>query len=146
MDIDTTEANDPYCLRPGEAEALMAGAPWRRLLVMGDSIAAGNGDPVNGYVDRSWADRLAASLGSVGRAPAYLNLGHIGARAAEVRERQLERALALIDEYRPLGIRHSAESGGRTAVGATMCVVGGTRGGDMLMHADTPARPGKHRR
>lgn len=92
-DTHPSEANDPYCLRPGEAKALLAGAPWRRLLVMGDSVAAGTGDPVRGYLDRSWAERLAAALGPAGR-PAYLNLGHPGARAAEVRAGQLDRALA----------------------------------------------------
>ena len=42
MDLYTTEANDPYCLGPDRAGALLAGAPWRRLLVMGDSIAGGD--------------------------------------------------------------------------------------------------------
>jgi lysophospholipase L1-like esterase len=88
-----TEANDPYCLGLGEAEKLLAGARWQRLLVMGDSIAAGNGDPVDGYLDRSWADRLAAALGLAGQT-AYLNLGHVGAHAAEIRQWQLARALA----------------------------------------------------
>ncbi len=94
MDTDTTEANDPYCLGGGEAEALLAGAPWRRLVVMGDSVAAGIGEPVDGYLDRSWADRLVAAVGRTGRPPAYLNLGRVGARAAEAREAQLDQALA----------------------------------------------------
>jgi lysophospholipase L1-like esterase len=94
MNTRMTEANDPFCLGPGEAETLLAGAPWRRLLVMGDSIAAGNGDPIEGYLDRSWADRLAAALSRAARLDAYLNLGHVGARAGEVREGQLDRALA----------------------------------------------------
>ena len=64
--------------------------PFRRLLVMGDSIAAGAGDPVDGYPDRSWADQLASALGGV----AYLNLGHHGARAGEIRANQLGTALA----------------------------------------------------
>jgi hypothetical protein len=61
----SNEANDTYCLGPDEAGALLAGAPWRRLLVMGDSIAAGIGDPVQGYLDFGWADRLAAALARV---------------------------------------------------------------------------------
>lgn len=88
MNIRLTEANDPYCL--ADDEATLAGAAWRRLLVMGDSIAAGTGDPVDGYVDRSWADRLAAALGPL----AYLNLGHPGALAEDVRAGQLDRAVA----------------------------------------------------
>jgi lysophospholipase L1-like esterase len=89
-----TEMTDPYCLGPGEADGLLGDAPWRRLLVMGDSVAAGLGDPVPGYEDRSWADRLAAILAPAGTPTAYLNLGHIGARAAEIRAAQLTRALA----------------------------------------------------
>jgi lysophospholipase L1-like esterase len=99
--MDMTKTNDPYGLGPGETEALLAAAPWRRLVVMGDSIAAGLGDPVAGYLDASWADRLAAGLPAGdgnrtgnGIGPAYLNLGTIGARAAEVRDAQLGPALA----------------------------------------------------
>jgi lysophospholipase L1-like esterase len=89
MDSYITEANDTYCLAAEDARALLADAPWRRLLVMGDSIAAGIGGPVDGYLDRGWADRLAAAL-----AAAYLNVGRVGARAIEVREGQLDEALA----------------------------------------------------
>lgn len=63
---------------------------FQRLLVMGDSIAVGTGDPVPGYPDRSWADQLVSAL----RPRAYLNLGHYGARAAEIRAGQLGPALA----------------------------------------------------
>ena len=96
MDLDTSEANDAHCLGRDQADALLAGAPWRRLLVMGDSIAVGVGDPVAGYADLSWADRLAAALGRVagGGPPATMNLGRVGARVAEVRSGQLDAALA----------------------------------------------------
>lgn len=83
------EVNDPYCLGPDETGSLLAGARWRRLAVLGDSIAAGVGDRVDGYQDRAWADRLAAALGVV-----HLNSGRIGAHVAEVREGQLNQALA----------------------------------------------------
>jgi lysophospholipase L1-like esterase len=56
---------------------------------MGDSIAAGVGDPVPGYVDLPWADQLAGALGC-----RYLNLGRHGARASEARAGQLVPALA----------------------------------------------------
>jgi lysophospholipase L1-like esterase len=88
-----SEAQDPYCLEPGEADALLDGAPWRRLLVLGDSIAIHPGDPVDGYPNRTWPARLTAAL----RPAAYLNLGVAGARVAEVRAGQLDRAL----EFRP---------------------------------------------
>src|SRR4051812_25761969 len=41
-----SELDDPYCLDPAAARTLLDGAPWRRLLVLGDSIAAHPGDPV----------------------------------------------------------------------------------------------------
>jgi lysophospholipase L1-like esterase len=89
MATSAIEWNDPYCLGPDEAATLLAGAPWRRLLVMGDSIAAGIGDPVDGYADQAWADRLAAGLGAD-----YLNLGRPGAQVTDVRAGQLDHALA----------------------------------------------------
>ena len=71
-------------------DELLDNAPWRRLLVLGDSIAVHPGDPVDGYDNRTWAARLAAAL----RPGAYLNLGVPGARVAEIRAGQLEPALA----------------------------------------------------
>lgn len=57
---------------------------------MGDSIAVGTGDPVAGYPDRPWAEQLVSAL----QPEAYLNLGHYGARAAQIRAGQLAPALA----------------------------------------------------
>ena len=91
-DHTTSEQRDPHCLAPGAAPALLAGTPWRRLLVMGDSIAAGDGDPVPGYADRSWAHRLADALRQVEATTAYLNLGVRGLRTAEIREQQMDAA------------------------------------------------------
>jgi hypothetical protein len=85
----TIEFDDPHCLASGAAEALLAGAPWRRLLVLGDSIAVHAGDPVPGFARRTWADRLAAAL----RPAAYRNLGVAGARCAEIRADQLAAAV-----------------------------------------------------
>lgn len=91
------EDRDPHCLPDPELAALVASLPWRRLAVVGDSIAAGLGDPVPGYRDRSWADRLArgltARVGPGRRGGAYRNLGVPGLRAQEVRQTQLPRAL-----------------------------------------------------
>ena len=88
-----TEADDPYCLRAGEAVALLSGHPWRRFAVLGDSIAEGVADVVPGYSTMPFADRVAAELAGVGPGLAYLNLGQRGLRAREVREGQLEAAL-----------------------------------------------------
>lgn len=88
------EAADPHCLTDEQARAALAGAPWHRLVVMGDSIAAGIGDPVDGYRDLPWAERLAGSLRAATGSLAYLNLGMRGVRAGEARAHQLDRALA----------------------------------------------------
>jgi lysophospholipase L1-like esterase len=85
-----TESDDPYCLRPGEVDSLLAAATWRRLLVLGDSITVHPGDPIDGYLNRTWVQRLADGL----RLDECLNLGVAGARLAEIRAGQLSRALA----------------------------------------------------
>ncbi|EWM63415.1 hypothetical protein MCBG_00548 [Micromonospora sp. M42] len=89
-----TEATDPWCLRPGEATELLRGHPWRRFVVLGDSVAEGLCEPVDGYPDLQWADRIAAELRAVRPELAYLNLGRRGLRAHEVRATQLADALA----------------------------------------------------
>jgi lysophospholipase L1-like esterase len=94
---DTAEAADPYCLRAGEAAALLAGHPWRRFAVLGDSVAEGVGDPVPGYHPLAFADRVAAELETAGPALAYLNLGLRSLRVCEIRARQLGPAL----DFRP---------------------------------------------
>jgi len=94
----TREAADPYCLRDGEAAALLAGHPWRRFVVLGDSVASGDGDFVEGYVALPWVDRIAAEL--TARAPemVYHNLGRRNRRAARVRAEQLPAALDLVPD------------------------------------------------
>jgi len=84
------EATDPYCLQPGESEELLAGHPWRRFVVLGDSVAEGLCEPVEGYSDLQWADRIAHELGPI----AYLNLGVSGLRTREILATQLVPAVA----------------------------------------------------
>lgn len=93
-DVARAEAADPYCLRPGEAQALLAGHPWRRFAALGDSIAEGVAEPVPGYSPLPLADRVAAELERSGPGVAYLNLGRRGLRTHEVRATQLDPALA----------------------------------------------------
>jgi lysophospholipase L1-like esterase len=88
------ERHDPHCLVPEALAQLLVGSPWRRVAVVGDSIAAGTGDPVDGYLDASWADRLVAALRAGCGDVDHLNLGVPGLLAAEVREQQLDAALA----------------------------------------------------
>lgn len=88
-----TEATDPWCLRPGESAELLRGHPWRRFVVLGDSVAEGMCERVDGYPELQWADRIAAELRAVHPGLAYLNLGRRGLRAHEVRSTQLVPAL-----------------------------------------------------
>lgn len=91
---DTLEACDPFCLGREQAIEMLARAPWRRLAVLGDSIAEGIGDDVAGYADISWADRLASLLDEASGGIAYLNVGVRGLLAGEVRSSQLDTVLA----------------------------------------------------
>jgi lysophospholipase L1-like esterase len=90
----TPEAADPYCLRAGEAAALLAGHPWRRFAVLGDSVAQGVADPLTGYHRLPFADRVAAELAAARPGLGYLNLGLHALRVKEIRARQLAPALA----------------------------------------------------
>ncbi|WP_343447001.1 SGNH/GDSL hydrolase family protein [Micromonospora schwarzwaldensis] len=94
MSSTLTEATDPWCLRPGEATDLLRDHPWHRFVVLGDSVAEGLCEPLDGYPDVQWADRVAAELRAVRPELAYLNLGRRGLRAHEVRATQLADALA----------------------------------------------------
>jgi lysophospholipase L1-like esterase len=79
-----SEETDPYARSPRFDHS-----PWRRFVVVGDSMAEGIGDPTPGYEHLGWADRVANTLRTD-----YLNLGRRNLLAAEVRDTQLERALA----------------------------------------------------
>lgn len=86
-----TEADDPMVLRTAREDLTFL--PWRRLAVVGDSIAAGIGDQWPGYADRSWADRVADDLRAAHPDLAYLNTGVVGATIGDVRADQLRTAL-----------------------------------------------------
>jgi lysophospholipase L1-like esterase len=91
------EQKDPHCLSDADVDRLLAGAPWRRFVVVGDSIAEGVLEPVEGYRPQGWTDRLADALRRQQPELAYLNLARRGLRARHVRETQLGPAL----EFRP---------------------------------------------
>ncbi len=87
------ELRDPYCLTLDEAARLLEGHPFRRVVVMGDSVAAGVREPTHGYLDLSMADRLEDAL-SAGRPElSFSNLGVTGLKIAEVTDTQLDVAL-----------------------------------------------------
>lgn len=92
-----TEADDPMLLTETQARELFADIPWRRFAVIGDSIAAGIGDPQPGYDTIPWADRLARWLLAAHPEADYLNTGRMGALICEVRAEQLARAV----DFRP---------------------------------------------
>ncbi|MDO8211324.1 SGNH/GDSL hydrolase family protein [Conexibacter sp. CPCC 206217] len=88
------ELADPDALGAHAEHVLLRGMPWKRFAVIGDSIAEGIGDRVDGYMDLSWSDRVVRGLRSHRPELAYLNLGRRGLLAREVREQQLQQALA----------------------------------------------------
>jgi lysophospholipase L1-like esterase len=92
-----SEWEDPHCLRPGDSACLLAGHPWRRFAVLGDSVAEGLAEPLPGYSDVQFADRVARELAATAPSFDYLNLGHRGLRTREVRAGQLGPAL----DFRP---------------------------------------------
>jgi lysophospholipase L1-like esterase len=88
------EDADPYCLAPAEAARLLAGAPWRRFASIGDSLAAGTGDPSPGYAPGGWTDRLAGVLRRIHPELAYRNAAAIGATTAVTLAEQVPAVLA----------------------------------------------------
>jgi lysophospholipase L1-like esterase len=70
--------------------------PWTRFVAMGDSITEGYGmDPVEGVEHLPWAERVARALAAGNPGFEFHNLGRRKLRAAEIRDEQLDRALAL---------------------------------------------------
>ena len=86
---ERTEATDPFTLSESAAAAMLQAVPFRRFAVIGDSTAAGTGDPWPGYATTPWADRLARWLLAAHPRTDYLNTGVMGAVIAEVTAQQL---------------------------------------------------------
>ncbi|MEU8123476.1 SGNH/GDSL hydrolase family protein [Spirillospora sp. NPDC049024] len=89
-----TEWTDPSVLPAADATALLADAPWSRMVTIGDSVAEGVREPVPGYRDLSWTDRVEEALGAVNPGFTALNLGRRNLVAAQVAADQLRPALA----------------------------------------------------
>jgi lysophospholipase L1-like esterase len=94
-EIPEAEAQDPYVVSPAEESELLAGHPWSRIAVLGDSVAMGMGDPTEGYVTATWGGRVAAALARERDGVTYANLGRHRARVADIRDSQLGPALDL---------------------------------------------------
>jgi lysophospholipase L1-like esterase len=91
---DTTrEASDVLVLCDDDAAALLSGASWSRFAVIGDSLAEGLGDGLQGYRTRPWADRTADVLRIVNPTLEYLNIGRRELKVAEIIEQQLAAGL-----------------------------------------------------
>lgn len=126
------ELADPDVLTTVEEDRLLHHAPWQRLVVLGDSVAEGIGEPVDGYETLPWAARLARALRRQRLDLAHLNLGKRGLLAAQVRETQLELALSFEPDLAAVVCGGNDMLGGRfdaRAVGTEMeAVVAALRG------------------
>lgn len=89
-----SEADDPWCIDRDLAAELLRPEPWQRLAILGDSVTAGVREPLDGYRDVSFADRLAEALGSTRPGFASINVATPQLTVAEIREQQLPRAMA----------------------------------------------------
>ena len=92
-----TEATDPLVLSPEKGARILAGAPWRRFGVFGDSLSLGVGDATPGYDDLGWSARLERVLRLVHPDLAYINTARVGATSAQALKEQAER----IEEFGP---------------------------------------------
>lgn len=92
--LSLTEETDPSCLSPAKSARMLAGAPWRRFAVIGDSLSAGIGEPTPGYTTMGWSDRVADILRRVRPELAYLNTAEAGATTEHVLATQTERMAA----------------------------------------------------
>jgi lysophospholipase L1-like esterase len=78
-----------------EVNAAIARAPWKRFVALGDSITEGYGmDAVEGIESIPWAERVANALSVAHEDFTFSNLAYRSLVARQIRERQLERALA----------------------------------------------------
>ncbi|REE95167.1 SGNH/GDSL hydrolase family protein [Thermomonospora umbrina] len=88
-----SESTDPDVLTAADAAELLAGAPWRRMITIGDSIAEGVREPHDAYRDLSWTERVEEALASGTPGFTAANLGRRNLLAAEIRATQLNAAL-----------------------------------------------------
>lgn len=91
--LDVSEVNDPHVLSASEGARLLQGAPWSRLVIVGDSVAEGVTEAYEGYRTLAWFDHVLAALRTVRPDLVHLNLGRRFLVTAEIRESQLQAAL-----------------------------------------------------
>ena len=95
--VPELEARDPDCISPMQAAELLRDAPWQSLVVVGDSVAAGIRQPLDGYLDECFTDRLGHTLAVTRPGFRYQNLGVRDLKVQQVIDSQLAAAI----EFRP---------------------------------------------
>ena len=126
-------------LEPEELADRLRRAPWRRYVTIGDSLTEGLGDPVEGYPNTAWAEAIGQAFKQLHPDFAFLNLGKRYLTARQVRETQLQPALAfepdlatvlaggndLGDPFDPEGIERELDTmvGALTDAGATVATM-----------------------
>jgi len=93
--VPELEALDPDCISPAQATELLSGAPWQSLVVVGDSVAAGVRQPLDGYLDECFTDRLGHTLAATRAGFRYRNLGVRDLKLQQIIDSQLPRAVEL---------------------------------------------------
>jgi lysophospholipase L1-like esterase len=127
----------PPPLEPEELTDRLRRAPWRRYVTIGDSLTEGLGDPVEGYPNVTWVEAIGQAFKELHPDFESLNLGKRYLTARQVRETQLEPALAfepdlatvmaggndLGDPFDPEGIERELDTmvAALTDTGATVC-------------------------
>ena len=85
------ELRDPDVTLDVELDALLEGAPWRRFVVIGDSVAKGVAEDSPGYRRLRWGARVAAALDRARPGLEYVNLGRPTRRPPRSRRRSSTR-------------------------------------------------------
>jgi len=91
------ESFDPDCIDDAVAARWLSHLPWQRMVVVGDSVAEGVREPLDGYRDLGFADRVGEALAATRPGFAFRNFGVRGQRLADVRSTQVAAAL----DFRP---------------------------------------------
>ena len=83
-------------MRRSQPTVAVEAVPWQRFVALGDSITEGIlGDPVDGYRDVGWVDLVADYLRAGRPDLEFVNLGERFLTTAQIKEKQLQPALAL---------------------------------------------------
>lgn len=134
------EKNDPDILSAESEDALLQGAPWERLAVLGDSLAEARlVDPAPGYERLAWPDRVLRALRRGRPRATLLNLGERDLTSGRVAEGQVGPAVAfgpdlsfvLCGGNDVLASRFDPERTGRTIGGIITALT--ARGGDVAL-------------